>query len=123
MPQAFGSSVDARPGNTLAQYEDWMLGNLTQYIHWSSLDERVVGFNAWHLLDRPGPTSTSSCASKGAGCGEVGVEGMPRLRTALQALGEEIVQTQPRVRGGRAARRPYASKRYIYGSSDSRFLN
>jgi len=93
VPQAFGSAVDTRPGYTLATYEGWALGNLTEYIRWSALDERVVGFNPWHLLDRPGPTNASACAQRGSefGCCEIGVIGMPRLHAALVALGKEVV--------------------------------
>ena len=31
VPQAYGSRVDAREGWTLEAFEDWALGNLTEY--------------------------------------------------------------------------------------------
>ena len=89
VPQCFGSKVDTRPGYTLTQYEDWSLGNLTQYIAWSARDPRIVGFNPWHLLNR-GIRNVSSCDSSGFGCTEVGAASMPRLRKALAVLGAQV---------------------------------
>ena len=76
---------------TLEQYEDWALGNLTSYQNWSSLDSRVVGFNPWHLLDRP-VANASACDSVEFGCCEVGLMNMSRLHRALVSLGRQIVQ-------------------------------
>ena len=87
VPQAFGSDVGAV---SLEQYEEYALGNLSLYVGWASADERIVGFNPWHLLDRPLPANTSECAAATFGCCERGVVSMPRLRAALEALGREI---------------------------------
>jgi hypothetical protein len=103
VPQAFGSRLDPRSGHTLADYEHWALGNLSEYVRWSALDDRIVGFNPWHLLDRPVSNSTA-CAAEGFGCCEVGVLGtdesgaysMPRLRDAIIDLGKEVVANSRR---------------------------
>ena len=90
VPQAYGSRVDARPGWTLDRYEDWALGNLSEYVAWASADDRVVGFNPWHLLDRP-VANVSACAAGEFGCCEAGAVSMPRLWAALVELGERVV--------------------------------
>ena len=103
VPQAFGSRLDPRPNHSLAEYEGWALGNLSEYVRWSALDARLVGFNPWHLLDRPVANATA-CAARAFGCCEIGVLGtdgsggyaMPRLRATLVQLGQQVVANAAR---------------------------
>jgi hypothetical protein len=89
VPQAYGSKVDAL-GRSLAQFEDWSLGNLSEYVNWSTRDPRIIGFNPWHLLDRPAMASVAGCNTSLWGCEEVGMANMSRLLSALKVLGGDI---------------------------------
>eukprot|EP00944_MAST-04C_sp_MAST-4C-sp1_P002529 g2529.t1 len=89
VPPTFGSKVDARPAFTLENFEKWALGNISQYVAWSNKDDRIVGFNPWHLLDRP-VRNASVCNSHYVGCAEIGSSSLPRVYAALQRLGESI---------------------------------
>lgn len=89
VPQAFGSKVDSRKDHTFEAYTQWSINNLTEFIQWSSLDDRIVGFNPWHLLDRP-VANVSACCGSGFGCCEVGASNMPSLLQMLMQLGQTI---------------------------------
>eukprot|EP00041_Stephanoeca_diplocostata_P016728 m.330461 g.330461 ORF g.330461 m.330461 type:complete len:301 (-) comp20462_c0_seq1:1578-2480(-) len=89
VPQAFGSKVDTRVDHTFEAYVQWSMRNLTEFIQWSSLDDRIVGFNPWHLLNRP-VANVSACCSAGFGCCEIGASNMPQLFETLVQLGQAI---------------------------------